>query len=394
MKVNIVNNYYKPGAATKSKNYQYRIAAPGIRTTDYCKNDDGSWNAYYPAWHIWGKYYVTGNVNPNYPELSASDANQWNMGIYEQIDASGNDGTFTAVTKDTIRITEPINYVAVTTHSAEQAYEKVLQYAGASLHRDAFDEQMVSDTRNGTATATGDGVYNDSNSGVATLPGKIKFKDLNGDGVITGSDDPNVSDDRTVIGNTNPKYVGGFGLSGQWKNFDFAANFTYMLDFDINNATAYALSSVSGSSKNTQYTNVLTDFKDGWRYTSDTDYENLYKNYYDDGATDAYIAMNTGKSLWNPEDVRNNVTHSYFIEDGSFLRCSDVTLGYTFPTKLIKKIGLSKLRLYLSASNLFIITGYSGFDPEVDIQTGLTPGMDYNRYPRSRSFTFGANINF
>ncbi len=239
-----------------------------------------------------------------------------------------------------------------------------------------------------------DGVYNDSNSGVATLPGKIKFKDLNGDGVITGSDDPNVSDDRTVIGNTNPKYVGGFGLSGQWKNFDFAANFTYMLDFDINNATAYALSSVSGSSKNTQYTNVLTDFKDGWRYTSDTDYENLYKNYYDDGATDAYIAMNTGKSLWNPEDVRNNVTHSYFIEDGSFLRCSDVTLGYTFPTKLIKKIGLSKLRLYLSASNLFIITGYSGFDPEVDIQTGLTPGMDYNRYPRSRSFTFGANINF
>ena len=79
-------------------------------------------------------------------------------------------------------------------------------------------------------------VLNDSQSGVATLPGKIKFKDLNGDGVID-------ENDRTVIGNTNPKFQGGFGLSGQWKSLDFTANFTYMLDFDINNATAYALSS-------------------------------------------------------------------------------------------------------------------------------------------------------
>ena len=90
-------------------------------------------------------------------------------------------------------------------------------------------------------------IFDDSNSGEATLPGKIKFKDLNGDGQITASDDPNISDDRTVIGNTNPKYQGGFGLSGQYKDWDFTANFTYMLDFDINNATAYALSSVSGA---------------------------------------------------------------------------------------------------------------------------------------------------
>ena len=104
--------------------------------------------------------------------------------------------------------------------------------------------------------------------------------------------------------------------------------------------------------------------------------------------------MNAGKGLWNPSDVTNNVTHSYFIEDGSFLRCSDITLGYSFPTKWIKKVGLTKCRLYVSASNLFIITGYSGYDPEVDIQTGLTPGMDYNRYPRNRSFVFGTNITF
>jgi hypothetical protein len=92
--------------------------------------------------------------------------------------------------------------------------------------------------------------------------------------------------------------------------------------------------------------------------------------------------------------VTKNICHSYFIEDGSFLRCSDVTLGYTLPKQLTQKIGISKARFYVSASNLFIITSYSGYDPEVDIQTGLTPGMDYNRYPRSRTFTFGTNITF
>jgi TonB dependent receptor. len=104
--------------------------------------------------------------------------------------------------------------------------------------------------------------------------------------------------------------------------------------------------------------------------------------------------MNSGKTLWNPADVTNNVLHSYFVENGSFLRLQDVTLGYTLPAKMTQHWGISKLRLYVSASNLFIITSYSGYDPEVDIQTGLCSGMDINRYPRSRSFVFGLNLNF
>jgi hypothetical protein len=120
----------------------------------------------------------------------------------------------------------------------------------------------------------------------------------------------------------------------------------------------------------------------------------LLKNTQLDNSVEAYMERNTGKTLFNPADVNRKVTHSYFIEDGSFLRCSDVTLGYTFPKKMIQKMGLQKLRLYFSGYNLFILTGYSGYDPEVDIQTGLTPGMDYNRYPRSRNFLFGANITF
>lgn len=232
-------------------------------------------------------------------------------------------------------------------------------------------------------------VFNDSNSGKATLPGKIKFKDISGpngkpDGQIT-------EDDRTIIGNTNPKVQGGFGLSGQWKGIDFTANFNYMYDFDVNNATAYQLSSSESNSKN--FFNVLTKFNNRWTYVRE-DGECLYKNTYLENSVELYKELNAGKTLWNPTDVTNKVTHSYFIEDGSFLRCQDITIGYTLPKQLTNKWGMSRLRFYVSGSNLFIITGYSGYDPEVDVQTGLTSGMDYNRYPRSRSFVFGANITF
>ena len=234
-------------------------------------------------------------------------------------------------------------------------------------------------------------VSGSSNSGIATLPGKIKFKDLDGDGRIT-------ENDRTVIGNTNPKYQGGFGLSGSYKDFDFTANFTYMLDFDINNATAYTLSSSEKNSKN--FYNVYAKFANGWQYNdidgslSGTKGDILYKLYYVDDCVNIYKNANANRNLWNPTDVTTKLTQSYFIEDGSFLRCSDITIGYTLPKDLTKKVGISKARFYVSASNLFIITNYTGYDPEVDIQTGLTCGMDYNRYPRSRSFVFGTNITF
>jgi hypothetical protein len=234
-------------------------------------------------------------------------------------------------------------------------------------------------------------ISGESNSGIATLPGKVKFKDLNGDGRIT-------EEDRTVIGKTTPKVQGGFGFSGQYKNFDFVANFTYMIDYDINNATAYMLSSSEGN-KN-KFNNVLAKFSNGWMYNdisgelTGTPGDILYKLYYVDGGTDIYKAANANRTLWNPTDVTRKLTHSYFIEDGSFLRCNDITIGYTIPEKTSKQWGISKARFYVSATNPFILTNYSGYDPEVDIQTGLTPCIDYNRYPRSRSFVFGTNITF
>ena len=240
----------------------------------------------------------------------------------------------------------------------------------------------------GYAGNSGNGVLSSSNSGYSTLVGKIKIKDLNGDGQID-------ENDKTVIGRTTPKWQGGFGLSGQWKEFDFAVNFVYMLDFDVYNATGYALSSSSSS----QYTfrNAYAKFADNnrWRYTDPASGECLYKAYYMDGQPGLYKELNTPvPSLWNPADVVNNVMLSYFVEDGSFLRCSDVTIGYTLPKKVTQKILLNKVRAYVSASNLFILTSYSGYDPEVDVQSGLTPSMDYNRYPRARSFSVGLNVTF
>ena len=150
MRVNIVNNYYKPGPGSPTGYKGKRIAGIGIRTTEYIN----TYPAYAPAWHIWGKYYVEGNVNATYADVAQDN---WANGMYNQIDASGCDGTYTAVTKDTIRIDEPIAFVLTTTHSAEMAYERVLDYAGVSRFRDSHDELMVSDTRNRKATYRGTG---------------------------------------------------------------------------------------------------------------------------------------------------------------------------------------------------------------------------------------------
>lgn len=158
MNVNMVNNYYKVGPATEKRNttIQRRIAGVGIRTSDYTHHNTSNPNQWDVMWHVWGKYYVNGNVNSKYSDVTKDN---WTYGMYNQIDNSSVDNTYTQVTKDTMKIDVPIKYEVVTTHTAEQAYERVLSYVGASLHRDWVDEQMVSDTRKGVATSTGSGNY-------------------------------------------------------------------------------------------------------------------------------------------------------------------------------------------------------------------------------------------
>lgn len=162
MKVNFVNNYYKPGPGTDKRasgsrsSLAYRICGLGVST----KETDGSYL-------IWGKYYVNGNDNPDHPTLINKN---WEMGIYPQISTS-NPG-YTAVTKDTIRLDAPLPFIHVTTHTAKQAYAKVLDYAGCSRSRDWVDSLIVSDTRLRKASFTGKGSGN--NPGVIDSPYDLK----------------------------------------------------------------------------------------------------------------------------------------------------------------------------------------------------------------------------
>ena len=137
--VNFVANYYKPGPSTdqRSANIQKRICAPGIRTSSYVKT--------YPAFahdlHKWGHFFADGNYNPEHEDMNRDN---WTVGIQNQVDASGQDGTWTSVTRDSVRLRQPREFVHVTTHTAEETYTRVLDYAGASLRRDCVDEMIVS----------------------------------------------------------------------------------------------------------------------------------------------------------------------------------------------------------------------------------------------------------
>ncbi len=248
-------------------------------------------------------------------------------------------------------------------------------------------------------------------SGVATntivttglRPGVVKMQDLNGDGIIN-------ADDRTIIGNTMADFTGGFSISGHigsdnWGSVDAAANFTYSYGNDVLNLMSMNMSTVHDQSI---LRNLLNDCSYGSRYslfTSDGAY--IPASAADDGAglvTGAnYDALanslresNAGASTFNPSSTTTILTDQ-FVEDGSFLRLASVTLGYSLPEKWISKVKLTKARFFFTASNLFVLTDYSGSDPEVNVATKKNPlaiGVDWSAYPRSRNFNFGVNLSF
>lgn len=216
MNINIVNNYYKPGPGTltRSTTIQRRIAAPGIRTSEYTGHNTSNPNQWDVMWHVWGKYYVVGNVNSRFSDVTNDN---WTYGVYNQIDASGNDGTYTQATKDTMRIDAPISYGYVTTHTADKAYEKVVEYAGASYKRDTHDAYIADDVRNGVAshcapgTTTGFIDNQDQAGGFPTLASAAAPVDTDGDGMPDEWEkenglDPNNADDRNKYNLDSRRY--------------------------------------------------------------------------------------------------------------------------------------------------------------------------------------------
>ena len=221
-------------------------------------------------------------------------------------------------------------------------------------------------------------VDNSEMTGNAWGPGAIKFKDLNGDGVIDVND-------RKVIGNSNPDFTGGFNIAMRYKNFDFASNFTFVVGNEIYNANKIEFTS-NDLSRN--YRNMLTMMSSDKRYSRVDMTTGAV--IYDKETLDA---MNADATMWIP--FNKFALHSWAVEDGSFLRLNNLTLGYTLPKSLTQKVKLSNVRFFFSGNNLFCLTKYSGFDPEVDTRrkTPLTPGVDYSAYPKSRSYNFGVNLS-
>lgn len=157
MKANIVNNYYKPGPATKEapEKIQYRITQIGIRTTNYCQNRNGKWNVWAKMHHTWGKYFIDGNVMEGNPEVTSDN---WTKGVYAQTENNaGVDFLWTETTKDTVRLDKPLKHGEVTTRSAKEAYRLVLSYVGNCLYRDIVDKTILEDVEYGKATYTAPG---------------------------------------------------------------------------------------------------------------------------------------------------------------------------------------------------------------------------------------------
>ena len=195
-----------------------------------------------------------------------------------------------------------------------------------------------------------------------TQPGMPKYRDINGDGVINDND-------RTVIGNGLPVHTGGFTNNFAYAGFDLSIFFQWSYGNDILNANRLM-------------------FESSWNKARDLNQYASYANRWTEDNPTSDIPRATASAS-------NRVFSSRIIEDGSFLRLKTVTLGYTLPKTVLNKFHIDNLRVYFAAQNLFTITNYSGYDPEVSVRNNaLTPGLDFSAYPRARQFSFGVNLGF
>jgi len=175
--------------------------------------------------------------------------------------------------------------------------------------------------------------------------------------VITPETDGKSAADKQYIGNYMPLVIAGWSHDLQYKNWSLGITLTSWLDFDIYNAYEHILGTAGGTAAKTFSNELLTTFT---------------KNANIKGQT---------------------LESDYFLEDGTFLKIQNLTLGYRFDTKKYLKV-MDSARLYLTMNNVYTFTGYSGLNPEVDI-TGWAGGIEWDAvYPQTRTFAFGLQLNF
>jgi TonB-dependent starch-binding outer membrane protein SusC len=191
-----------------------------------------------------------------------------------------------------------------------------------------------------------------------TTPGGEKFADLTNDGILE-------SKDRKIIGNPNPKAVWGCNNDFSYKGFSVNLFFQAITGGDMLNLSKMELNILSGN------TNATIDALNRWTPT------------------------NTNTNVPKATTGRSPRTSSRFVEDGSFVRLKNLSVGYDFPSSFLSKLKLSSARIYVSGQNLWTLTNYSGVDPEVAYQSSNTNlGLDFGSYPNTISYTLGINLGF
>jgi TonB-linked SusC/RagA family outer membrane protein len=195
-------------------------------------------------------------------------------------------------------------------------------------------------------------------------PGDVKWRDVNGDGRIT-------EDDRDILGDAYPDFSYGISTELSYKGVDLRATFTGQQGAQVINFQKYYIWGLEG------YGNQLATADQRWRS--------------EDNPGRGDIPRATRASTPN---ISNRLA-SFFVDDASYFRCANITIGYNFPSSLIKKASIQALRLYVSADNLFTITDYEGYNPEVDsYDNNLQPGLDWGVYPLSRTYSMGIKLTF
>jgi TonB-linked SusC/RagA family outer membrane protein len=208
--------------------------------------------------------------------------------------------------------------------------------------------------------------------------GDRRFKDLNGDGIID-------TRDQTFLGSPLPEFQYGINNSFTYKNFDLDIFFSGSYGNKVYNQLAV---SQTNSQNNTSYFTAVLNY---------AKYALINPNGSSSDVNNVYISNpNTSiPGLRNDNTTNdNNRNSSLWVQDASYLRCKNITLGYRFPERILSKISVQSLRVYANVSNAFVITKYKGMDPEIGSWDPLSAGVDGGNYPQPRVFTIGANLTF
>ncbi|MGK7395105.1 MAG: SusC/RagA family TonB-linked outer membrane protein [Candidatus Cyclobacteriaceae bacterium M3_2C_046] len=222
------------------------------------------------------------------------------------------------------------------------------------------------------------GVYQEGDDfldGSEAVPGGEKYMDLDGmkddEGNLTGQPDGKLNnDDRTIIGNPNPDFIWGFNNTFSWKGFDLNVFFQSSVGNDMLNFTRFELDWLTG------------------------------KNNASTAALNRWTPTNTDTDIPKASYSRPARPSTRWIEDGTFVRLKNISLGYNVPKSIVNNIGIRAARVYISGQNILTFTDYQGFDPEVNYQSGgnrdsnQNLGLDYGSYPNAKSYTVGLNIGF